>query len=416
MEEIVYVYKPRPHSGQKHVIERYRRFNVVANGRRWGKTKENIRLHMETLLAGDPSGAFFPTFDFANDFWEEIKDRLEPITVYKSESKRIIRLNTGGELNVHSLEKKRAGRGKKYKRVTVDEGAFVKDLKESWEKVIRATLTDLVGDAYFFSSPVFGTYFHELAMNAGKKGFENWTLFQMPTHTNPMIPKSELEEVKSQLDPLTYAQEFDAQFVNLTGNAFAHCFKREKHVRNCGDLKKQFPVRLSFDFNVNPMTCTVSQHHPEHKWIYTRYEFRELNSNIYNLCDRIIEVLGDEYYLTVTGDATGKRREGNVAENVNYYTIIKSKLNLEDEQFDVGKSNPFVKNNRVLCNSLLFRHPKLYIHPDCEYLIKDLELVQVKGTNNGDIEIDKKTNPMLTHLLDTWRYYIDTYFKTFVKI
>lgn len=412
MEEVVYIYKPKPHSGQRYIIERYKRFNVVANGRRWGKTKETIRLHMETLLAGFPSGAFFPTYDFANDFWEEIKDRLEPITVYKSESKRIIRLNTGGELNVHSLEKKRSGRGKKYKRVTVDEGAFVKDLRESWEKVIRATLTDLEGDAFFFSSPVFGTYFHELAMNAGKPKFENWTLFQMATNTNPMIPQAELDQIKSQLDPLTWAQEFEAEFVNLTGNAFAHCFKRAKHVRDCGDLKKQFPVRLSFDFNVNPMTCTASQHHPEHKWIYTRHEFRIENSNIYDMCDLIKTKLGDEYYLTVTGDATGQARSGMTADNINYYTIIKAKLGLEDEQFDVPKINPFVKNNRVLCNSLLYRHPKMFIHPDCEYLIKDLELVQVL-TNH---DIDKKSNPKLTHLLDTWRYYINTYFKSFVKI
>jgi phage terminase large subunit len=237
----------------------------------------------------------------------------------------------------------------------------------------------------------------------------------MPTNTNPMIPAAELDEIRSQLDPLSYAQEYDAQFVNITGNAFAHCFDRKKHVRNMGDLKKQFPVRLSFDFNVNPMTCTASQHHPEHKWIYTRYEFRIENSNIYDMCDRIKEKLGG-FTLTVTGDATGKRREGNVKENVNYYTIIKSQLGLTDEQFDVPKSNPFIKDNRVLCNSILYRHPQIFIHPECEHLVKDMELVQVLGTNNGDIEIDKKSNPKLTHLLDTWRYYINTYFKSFVKL
>ena len=410
MENLVYVYKPKPHIGQKYVIERYKRFNVVANGRRWGKTKENVRLHMEIMLAGFPSGAFFPTYDFANDFWEEIKDRLEPITIYKSESKRIIRLNTGGELNVHSLEKKRAGRGKKYKRVTVDESAFVKDLKESWEKVIRATLTDLEGDAYFFSSPVFGTYFHELAQNIGKDNFRDWALFQMPTSTNPMISLDELEKTKSQLDPLTYAQEYEAQFVNLTGLAFMHQFNRKKHVKDFGELREDLPVYLSFDFNISPMTCIASQHPDDHSYIYTRHEFRLMNSDIYEMCNAILTKL-DGYYFIVTGDASGKNGTG-LMKNLNYYTVIRTKLDLQPHQFKVPADNPSIENNRVLCNSILYRHPKVMIHPDCEYLIKDMERVQVLPS--GDI--DKKTDSTLTHLLDTYRYYLNAYFRSFIKL
>lgn len=410
MEEIVQISKPAPHTGQIAVINQQRRFNVLANGRRWGKTKFAVKLAMETMIDGGPVGYFVPTFDFAEDFWEEIKERLEPITIYKSESKRIIRTNTGGELKIWSLEKKRAGRGRKYKRAIVDEAAFVKDLKESWEKVIRATLTDLQGDAWFLSSPIFGSYFHELFINADK--YENWASFQMATASNPYISNAELNEIKNQLDPLTFAQEFEAQFINLIGNAFAHCFNKKKHVKNCGDLKKKLPVRLSFDFNVNPMTCTASQHAADKSWIYTRYEFRLENSNIYDMCDMIKTKLGG-YYLTVTGDATGSNRSGMVeGENMNYYKIIKAKLGLTDDQMQVPKTNPLVKNNRVLCNSLLFRHPKMIIHPECEHLIKDLELVQVLGNH----EIDKKTNPKLTHLLDTWRYYLNTYFRSFVKL
>ncbi len=409
----VYIYKPKAHTGQRYIIERFKRFNVIANGRRWGKTTIAVKLAMETMLDGKFVGYFAPDPALFEDFWEEIKARLEEITIYKSESKYIIRTNTGGYIKLWSLEKKNAGRSKKYHRVIIDEGAFSKNLKYAWEKCIRATLTDYRGDAFFFSSPQFGTYFHEIYLFENK--FDNWVSFRMPTSTNPYISDEELKEIELQLDPLTFAQEYLAEFVNLTGNAFAHCFKRSKHVQDCGELKKQFPVRLSFDFNVNPMTCTISQHHPDQRWIYTRHEIRIENSNIFEMCDRIKEKVGD-YYLTVTGDATGKARQGNVKENVNYYTIIKAQLQLDDEQFHVPKSNPFVKDSRVLCNSILFRHPKIYIHPDCEHLIKDMELVQVISKLNGEHEIDKKTNPKLTHLLDTWRYYINTYFKSFVKL
>lgn len=409
MSQIV-ISKPCPHSGQLEVIRNVKRFNVLANGRRWGKTKFAVKLAMETMLQGYPVGYFVPTFDFAEDFWEEIKDRLEPIISYKSESKHIIRLETGGELKIWSLEKKRAGRGRKYKRAIVDEGAFVKDLKESWEKVIRATLADLEGDGYFLSSPVYGSYFQELYDNVGKPNFHNWAAFQMPTSTNPYITAKELAEIESQLDPLTFRQEYLAEFVNLTGLAFMHTFSKEKHVKDFGELRTDLPVYLSFDFNVSPMTCIASQHPDDHSYIYTRHEFRLMDSDIYEMCNAILTIL-DGHYFIVTGDASGENRSG-LAKNVNYYTVIKNKLNLESHQFRVPSKNPGIENNRVLCNSILYRHPKVMIHPSCEYLIKDMERVQVLQSG----EIDKKTDSTLTHLLDTWRYYMNSYFRSFIKL
>lgn len=363
---------------------------------------------METMLAGKSVAYFVPAPDFAEDFWEEMKERLEGITIYKSEGKKVIRLNTGGTLKILSLEKKRAGRGKKYHRIIVDEAAYVKDLKESWEKAIRATLTDFEGDAYFFSSPVFGSYFQTLFDMA--KRFGNWASFQMPTSTNPYISKSELKETEEQLDPLTWAQEFLAKFVNITGRAFAYCFSRDKHVKDMGELKKSLPVYLSFDFNVDPITCIASQHPEDKSYIYTRHEFRLSNSDIFKLCEAI-KIKLDGYYFVVTGDASGKNRNAANKDGRNYYRIIKTLLKLQTHQFKIPKKNPFLKNSRVLCNSILFRHPKVCIHPECEHLIRDLELVQVK--TNGEID---KSNQQLTHLLDGWRYYINTFFKSFINL
>lgn len=410
MENVITVSKPKPHEAQVEVLSLAKRFNCVANGRRWGKTNLAVKLAMETMLKGEKVGYFVPSPDFWEDFWEEIKARFEDITVYKSETKRILRINTGGQLNMFSLEKKRAGRGKKFHRAIIDEGAFVKDLKESWEKVIRATLADYAGDAWFFSTPLFGVYFHILHQNAGKKGFEDWRSFQMPTSSNPYMTKAELAHIKSQLDPLTFAQEYEAKFVNLTGNRFAHCFKKEKHVKSFGNLKKTLPVYLSFDFNASPMTCIASQHAEDHSWIYTRHEFRIMNSDIYEMCREIKTKLPGHYFI-ITGDKSGDSKTG-LNKNLNYYVVIKKKLKLANHQVVLPKKNPFHKDSRVLCNSILFAHPAIYIHPDCTYLIQDMELVQILA--NG--EIDKKTNKDLTHLLDAWRYYINSFFKTFIKL
>ena len=186
--------------------------------------------------------------------------------------------------------------------------------------------------------------------------------------------------------------------------------KRKVHIKDFGELKKNMPVYLSFDFNASPMTCIASQHAEDHSYIYTRMEFRLPNSDIYDMCDMIKTKL-QGYYFIVTGDASGSNATG-LGKNLNYYVVIKAQLKLTDLQIVLPKKNPLIKNSRILCNAILYRHPQVYFHPDCEHLIKDLELVQIK--DNGDI--DKESNPSLTHLLDCWRYYINTFFKTFVTL
>lgn len=408
----VEIRRPRLHDGQKLVVAGSKRFNVLRNGRRWGKTKLAVRLAIDTIVKGGPVGYFVPTFDFCEEFWEEIKERLEPLISYKSESKHLLRFYTGAELKVWSMEKKRAGRGKKYARVIIDEGAFAKDLKESWEKAIRATLTDLQGDAWFLSTP-YGTdnYFNKLFDNAGQKKFENWIAFTMPTNTNPYISKAELKELEEQLDELTWLQEFMAIVVDFNNKPFAYSFDKELHVKEFGPPIKKYPLYLAFDFNVDPITCLVCQHDDEKNKIRIHKEYRLDKSDTYKLCDRIIADWGD-YFFMVTGDASGSNTNTMVKDNKNNYDIIKQKLALELGQLKVPKSNPRIRNSRVLTNSLLSRHPSILIHPRCKFLVEDLKFVEVTDTG----EIDKKKDKRRAHLIDCLRYYFNSFHWEFIKL
>lgn len=417
METALVVSKPKPHVAQKEVLANAERFNVLDIGRRWGKSKLAIKLAMETMIDGGSVGYFVPTYFFADDFWDEIKERLEPIIEWKSESKRRIRLITGGVLEVWSLEKKRAGRSRKYKRVIIDEAAFGKDLKESWEKAIRPTLTDLQGDAWILSTPQgMNNYFFKLFEN--DKRFANWKSFQMPSSTNPYLSKDELDEIKSQLDELTWLQEFEAQFVDFTGRPFAYSFRpkdvgeKKSHLAKLGKPTIALPLYLSFDFNVDPITCIVAQHPNDRSWVKVYREFRLKDSNIYKLCDAIYSTYGDDYFIKVTGDASGGNRSAMVDNNLNYYKIIMDKLGLPIERFSVPNANPSIGDNRVLCNSLLERHPNYLIDPDgCPFLVEDLKYCEV----NDKGEIDTKKDKHKGHLLDAWRYYNEEYHGDFIK-
>lgn len=404
--------KPGLHPGQREVVNNANRFNALKCGRRWGKSKLGVRLAMETIIAGGPVGYFVPTYDFCDEFWEEIKERLERIKKYKSESKHLIRFYTEADLKIFSLEKKRAGRGKKFKRVIIDEAAFVKDLDESWNRVLRATLADYEGDAWVMSTP-YGTnnYFATLCSNAGKEDFQDWATFTKPTSNNPLISKVELEKIKKQVDELTWLQEYEAQEVDFNGKPWVYSFDKKKHVKEFAGPIKKYPLYVSFDFNVNPITAIICQHDDDKDKIRIHAEYRLGTSDTYQLCDQIIADWGD-HFLMVTGDASGKKNDTAVKDNMHNYEIIKQKFNLEPGQLKVPTSNPRIRNSRVLTNSLLSRHPSIFIHPRCNFLIQDLQFVQ--ATPNG--EIDKTKDAHKTHLLDCIRYYFNTWHYEFIKL
>jgi hypothetical protein len=96
---------------------------------------------------------------------------------------------------------------------------------------------------------------------------------------------------------------------------------------------------------------------------------------------------------------------------LNYYTIIKTQLRIGANQLKVPTVNPSIKNSRLLVNTVLDRG-EIIINPSCRHLIDDLSYVEC--TETGDI--DKNKDKHLSHLLDTFRYYIDTFHSDFLKI
>ena len=57
---------------------------------------------------------------------------------------------TGGIIDMWSLDDGNSGRGRKYKRVVIDECEKAPKLEIAWQGVIRATLTDYIGDCWFY--------------------------------------------------------------------------------------------------------------------------------------------------------------------------------------------------------------------------------------------------------------------------
>jgi hypothetical protein len=394
---------PKYHIGQVAIIKGKKRFNVVACGRRFGKTEMAKRLLLTDedngALKGYPVAYFAPTYKMLMEVWRGVCDSYGQIITNKSEMEKRVEFVGGGSIEFWSFDSYESVRGRKYKRVVLDEVAVINSdkLKHGWEQSIRALLTDLIGDGWFLSTPKGKKhYFKQLFDN--HLTMDTWASHQMPTSTNPFIDAQEIEDARSLLPQVVFAQEYLAEFTDMkSSNLFIYSFQRDKHIaKEPAVVDKRLPIILSFDFNVNPITCIVAQFDTHYRWIRILGEYRILNSDIYALCERIKSDY-DTRTVWVTGDAAGWARSAATRGHQSMFNIIQTELKLNWSQLKTPRSKPsgYVADKRQLVNALLSRHPD-FSFSNCPYLIDDIE--NVESTDNG--QMDKTKDGTKSHLLD----------------
>lgn len=218
-----------PHAAQQQVMDEARRFNVLACGRRWGKTDLCMdSLAIPPALDGWPVGWFAPTYKLLGEAWDDCITCLKPmrdmLTINKQDRK--ITFPGGGLIEFWSTEPQIAGdndsdvaRGRHYKRVVYDEAARARRLEADWTKAIMPTLADLQGDAWFPSTPKGRNYFHRMFMR-GQSDDRNWKSWRMPTASNPLIQPEEIENARLELPRDAFEQEYLAEFLANAANPF----------------------------------------------------------------------------------------------------------------------------------------------------------------------------------------------------
>lgn len=403
----------RPHKAQKEILSTAKRFNVLKCGRRFGKTSISQELLLNPALDGLPTAYYCPTYKDLADYWQEFTMLTKDIIQWKSEQLKQIRLITGGIIDFWSLEDPDSGRGRKYKRVIIDECEKALKLEIAWKGTIRALLTDYKGDCWFLSTPKFGdTYFKQLYRE--KENFPDlWQSWTYTTYDNPYIDSNEVNQAKETLDNLYFRCEYLAEDVDMAGMLWAFAFDKTKHITK-EELHPdpKMPIYLSFDFNRNPITCSVIQW--QHgKPVSVIEQIKLDNSDIYKLCT-YIKSKYSRFALIVTGDATGQNSSALVQDNLNYYLVIKKQLGLGDGQFKVPRINPKIEENQVLVNSILANYEVKICPVKAKALIYDLQ--NVKVAPDGKIEkSSRERKDQQADSLDCFRYFCNTFLSWFIQ-
>ncbi len=157
--------------------------------------------------------------------------------------------------------------------------------------------------------------------------------------------------------------------------------------------ENDFEFALSFDFNINPMTCVMAALKPGR--IHFNKSFKIKKSSTGELCDQVINWLKDNrlvrkdgYSLNgssfiITGDATGKH--GDTRSHLTDWLIIQNKFEEAKIKVTIAvyESNPSIRDSVNEVNSGL-ESLKILIDPvECKDLLRTFDMTAWKDGAKG---------------------------------
>lgn len=427
----------RYHPVQAALRKSTARFKVVEAPRRSGKTAHAKRDGVDAAISahrtspgvmGYRVGYCAPTRDQVKQiYWDDLKALVPPELVRSiSETELCIRLVNGAEIWCVGLDKPARIEGRPWDRIYWDE---VADCKQGvWDRHIVPTLDTpgRQGRAWIYGVPRPSMEFKRLADLAQDPTEPDFEYFRWsPTG---ILSDDAIAAAKRTMDPLLFAQEYEASRVNLQGLAY-YQFSRTYNTCTLG-YDRRAPLIFCFDFNVSPGTATAIQERRREAITGWECEGRQLadvvtcaigevhipqHSNTPMVCRRLIEMFPDhEGPVYGYGDATGGARGTAAIEGSDWELIDDLMQRAYPGQWRnyVPRSNPSERARVNAVNSRLcsadgtvgfLADPERAAH-----LIDDFEATMVLEGTGG--ELDKKSDPSATHATDGAGYYIESVF------
>lgn len=188
-------------------------------------------------------------------------------------------------------------------------------------------------------------------------------------------------------------------------------FSRERHTGHV-EYDPAEPLVMSWDFNRNPMTCTLFQHvNGQARGIDC---IRIENATTRMVCEEIDHRYGQykPLYL-VTGDCAGSNL--TTMSLLNNYDVIKSYFGLSKSQMQYSGSNPRLADSRYFMNSLFEQYDIVFDSERCKPAIFDFENVMADDENKP-IKASRDNAAQQADFLDNVRYYFHRYYKQLQQI
>ena len=399
---------------------------TIAAGRRSGKTeimkRYGVKLATKTGHIHDDGLFVFaaPTHKQARSiFWNDVK-ALVPAWLRQGkprESYMEIPLITGATIAVAGMDAPERIEGRPLDWWGGTEFANMKP--DVWQEHVRPALStpDREGGAWIEGVPEGRNHFYKLCAASQERRGNGWDHFWWKSAD--ILSPGEIEEARRDMDPLTFAQEYEAEFVSFTGRAY-YSFDRLAHARERVEYDPNLPLIFCFDFNVSPGVAVVCQEQayrgdrPDVAATVTAVigeVWIPKDSNTPMVCRKLVadwsRHKGDVYCF---GDATGGAKGTSQVRGTDW-DLIRDLLSKEFGGrlgLRARRANP---RQRVRLNAVNSRlrttDGKIHLLVDPANATQTAtdfdDTVLIEG---GAGEIDKKSDPDRTHLTDAIGYYI----------
>lgn len=207
----------------------------------------------------------------------------------------------------------------------------------------------------------------------------------------------------------TFETQYQQNPTTINEKLWLFAFNRDKHTGKV-EYDPRHPLVLSWDFNRNPMTCTLFQH--------INGQARGIDCiRIENATTRMVcEEINKRYpnaFLLVTGDCAG--RNLTTVSLVNNYQVIKNYFGLSSGQMQYSGSNPRLADSRYFINSLFEQYDIIFDKDKCAPAIFDFENVMA-DEENKPIKSSRDNAAQQADFLDNVRYYFHRYFKELKQV
>lgn len=226
--QIARVLNFEPHPAQLDIIASPARFRVVICGRRFGKS---LLSSFEAICCAALGGWVMvvgPTYTTANIVFREAgrmvlnSEFRRLVTRFtRSQGMQEIEFSSGGRIFVRTSENPSSLLGEGLDLCVFDEAAEETD-EGIFSDHIRPALLDREGAAIFPTTPEGDTWikdYFERGQDA-KYRQQGWMSWQLPSATNPHLPRRVLELDRQESTLATWNQEYLAQFLDSAGAVF----------------------------------------------------------------------------------------------------------------------------------------------------------------------------------------------------
>ena len=419
MSKAVMRFKPK----QAGILDDESRFIVGVMGRRFGKTTTFLTKQFKNACRKRGlHGYFAPTYKQAKLIaWNMLKEIVPRHYMQgrPNESELTVTLRNGSVMRLFGMDNADNVRGIKLQSGICDEYDQMK--KDAVDNVLRPAVSDTKGQLYFIGTPdasrgQIKELYNQVMLDKKQGKRQEWSAYHFRSIDGGYIEPAEIELAKEELDERTFRQQYEATFETMEGKVY-YAFDFDTHVQMKAEYVPHLPVRMFWDFNVDPFCIGFAQAHPiinDRRQVidYRVQVFDELvirNSNTPEMCRETYKkkwMRDHKSGLIVYGDASGKSR--STKSSLSDYQIINDAFQPAVRGFEmrVKDANPEVKDRTTAVNSKLKSYNgriDVLINPRCKWLVKDLmDVVRKQGTNDID-----KTNPDRTHSSDGFGYFIE---------